>query len=85
MATSPSSLSSPEPSNPGTTSFGCDDCTRQASEHCSDCVLTYLCSDDGGAVVVSLDELRLVKRLQDAGLAPPLRHRTDDLPDRNVG
>jgi hypothetical protein len=30
-------------------------------------------------VVVGIDELRLVRRLQNAGLAPPLRHR------RNAG
>ncbi len=50
-------------------SFGCDDCSRRGSDHCSDCVVNYMCADDGGAVVVSLDEMRLVRRLQDAGLA----------------
>ncbi|MFV0315977.1 MAG: hypothetical protein ACK5O2_03320 [Microthrixaceae bacterium] len=57
-----------------TTTFGCDDCSRRGSEHCTDCVVSYLCADDNGAVVVSLDEMRLVRRLQDVGLAPPLRH-----------
>lgn len=59
-------------------SFGCDDCSRRGSDHCSDCVVNYMCADDGGAVVVSLDEMRLVRRLQDAGLAPPLRHSAGD-------
>lgn len=56
-------------------SFGCDDCSRQHSDHCGDCVITYLCADDDGAVVVTIDELRLVRRLQAGGLVPPLRYR----------
>ncbi len=59
---------------PDTLSFGCDDCTLQGSSHCADCVVTYLCSDDTGSVVVSMDELRLVRSLQVGGLAPPLRY-----------
>lgn len=55
--------------------FGCDDCSRQRSEHCEDCVVTYLCSEDDDSVVVTIDELRLVRRLQAGGLAPPLRYR----------
>lgn len=55
--------------------FGCDDCCRRGSNHCEDCLVTHLCSEHDGSVVVSLDELRLVRRLQGVGLAPPLRHR----------
>ncbi len=55
--------------------FGCDDCARRHSRHCDDCLVTHLCREDDGSVVVSLDELRLVRRLQHSGLAPPLRHR----------
>jgi hypothetical protein len=56
---------------------GCDDCSRRHSPHCADCLVTFLCREDDGSVVVSLDELRLVRRLQAGGLAPPLRHRHD--------
>lgn len=56
-------------------SFGCDDCCLQDSDHCGDCVITYLCAEDDGSVVVTIDELRLVRRLQAGGLAPPLRYR----------
>lgn len=56
-------------------SFGCDDCSLQHSEHCGDCVITYLCAEDDGSVVVTMEEARLVRSLQVGGLAPPLRYR----------
>jgi len=52
------------------------------SDHCSDCVVTYLCdpvrSDRSPqtAVVFDLAELRAVKLLAEAGLVPSLRHNT---------
>lgn len=55
--------------------FGCDDCALRHSTHCQDCLVTHMCADEDGAVLVSIDELRLVRRLQAGGLAPPLRHR----------
>lgn len=60
---------------PESFSFGCDDCSLRHSEHCDDCVVAYLCAADDGAVVVTIDELRLVRHLQAGGLAPPLRYR----------
>lgn len=69
---------SPPPGSSGAPlSFGCDDCSLQRSDHCADCVVTYLCAQDRGAVVVTIDDLRVVRRLQDGGLAPPLRYRRD--------
>lgn len=68
----------PHPADPpgdDTLRFGCDDCSRRYSAHCGDCLVTHLCREDDGSVLVSLDELRLVHRLQASGLAPPLRHR----------
>ena len=50
------------------------------SDHCGDCVVTYLCdpvSSDRApqtAVVFDLAELRAVKLLAEAGLVPALRH-----------
>ena len=55
--------------------FGCDDCSRRHSSHCDDCLVNHLCQSEDGSVVVALDELRMVRRLQQAGMAPPLRHR----------
>jgi hypothetical protein len=69
----------PDPDLSGTDgqslSFGCDDCSLQHSEHCCDCVITYLCAGDDGSVVVTMEEARLVRSLQVGGLAPPLRYR----------
>jgi hypothetical protein len=50
------------------------------SEHCGDCVVTYLCDpvrserSQRTAVVFDLAELRAVKLLSEAGLVPALRH-----------
>lgn len=58
-----------------TITISCDTCTMQASAHCSDCVVTFLCDRGTGAVVLDLAELRAVRLLADAGLVPTLRHR----------
>lgn len=43
---------------------------------CEDCIVTYLCErDTGTAVVISLDDVRAMKALADAGLVPELRHQ----------
>jgi hypothetical protein len=63
-----------------TTIIDCADCSMFESEHCGDCVVTYLCdpvrSDRSPqtAVVFDLAELRAVKLLAEAGLVPSLRH-----------
>jgi hypothetical protein len=63
------------PPGDDTLRFGCDECALQRTAHCSDCLVTYMCSEGDGTVVISLDDMRLVRRLQAGGLAPPLRHR----------
>lgn len=53
----------------------CDDCCFQDSDVCEDCLVTFLLErDEGGAVVIPLEEVRAVRLLQDAGLAPRNRH-----------
>jgi hypothetical protein len=53
----------------------CDECALQATDACEDCVITFLCGADAAApVVVDLAEARAMRLLDDAGLAPPLRH-----------
>lgn len=50
------------------------------SDHCSDCVVTFLCDPSRAektsatAVVFDLAELRAMKLLAEAGLVPSLRH-----------
>jgi hypothetical protein len=54
----------------------CDTCIAQHSDACDDCLVTHLCGhDDGDAVVVQVSEVRALRMLQGAGLAPELRHR----------
>lgn len=60
---------------PTTVTISCDTCIMRSSTHCSDCVVTFMCERDGGAVVLDLAELRAVRLLGAAGLVPTLRHR----------
>lgn len=54
----------------------CDECALQETDACADCVVTFLCGAEAGApVVVDLAEARAIRLLDEAGLAPPLRHR----------
>lgn len=65
---------------PRTRIIDCAECSMYESDHCSDCVVTYLCdpvrrdSTPVTAVVFDLAELRAVKLLAEAGLVPDLRH-----------
>lgn len=67
-------------SKPVTRVIDCAECVMFESEHCADCVVTYLCespkADDvpATAVIFDLAELRAVKLLAEAGLVPTLRH-----------
>lgn len=57
----------------------CDDCTMQGTAACADCVVTFLCCrDDDCAVVIDAAEVRALRLLRDAGLAPGLRHQRRD-------
>ena len=64
----------PDPSR--TIVIDCDTCVARDTEACTDCVVTHLCPDEPGtAVVIDVAELRALRLLRDAGLAPELRHR----------
>ena len=53
----------------------CDTCALHDTSACDDCIVSYLCGQEAGApVVVDLAEVRAMRLLDDAGLAPPLRH-----------
>lgn len=61
---------------PSSIVIDCDTCVARATEACTDCVVTHLCSHQpGDAVVIEVSELRALRLLRDAGLAPELRHR----------
>lgn len=54
----------------------CDSCVMRASSACDDCVVSFFCDDSGAeAVVLDLEEQRVLKMLATAGLVPTLRHR----------
>ena len=56
--------------------ISCDTCVMRNSDACGDCMMSVLCeSEESGAVVLSLDELRDIRLLAQAGLVPTLRHR----------
>ncbi|HEX9258434.1 MAG TPA: hypothetical protein VF855_02780 [Acidimicrobiales bacterium] len=55
--------------------ISCDDCARQHTETCRDCVVSFICDrDSGDAVVVDVAEVRALRLLSEAGLVPRLRH-----------
>ena len=62
--------------------ISCDECSMRCTSACSDCVVTFLLSDDEAAVrsgrevmVLDLDQARVVRLLGKAGLVPDLKYR----------
>lgn len=54
----------------------CDQCDHQHTDVCQDCLVTFLCRrEEDGATVIPLEEVRAVRLLQGAGMAPQVRHR----------
>lgn len=57
------------------TVISCDDCVRQGTNTCDECVVTFICGrEPDEAVVIDAAEARAVRLLGRAGLVPPLRH-----------
>ncbi len=55
--------------------ISCETCVMQHTAACADCVVTFLCGRDANdAVVIGVEELRSLRRLESAGLVPGLRH-----------
>jgi hypothetical protein len=54
--------------------ISCDDCAMQHTDHCQDCVVSFLCGGEPGQpVTVEEPEARVLDLLIDAGLVPALR------------
>jgi hypothetical protein len=51
----------------------CDECAMQGTDHCRDCVVSFIVEREAGAVVVSAEEARALRDLGEAGLVPVLR------------
>lgn len=54
--------------------ISCDDCVRQQTATCADCVVTHVLGADGG-VDIDVAAERAVRWLVQAGLVPALQHR----------
>lgn len=53
----------------------CDDCIRQHTSTCDDCVVTFICRRSADeAVVVDASERLALRRLSAVGLLPELHH-----------
>jgi hypothetical protein len=56
-------------------SISCDECEMQHTDHCDDCVVTFICGrEPDDAVVIDAEEARAFRLLIGAGLVPELRH-----------
>jgi hypothetical protein len=51
----------------------CDECTKQGTDQCNDCVVTFVLDRDEGPLVVDADEARALRALGEAGLVPLLK------------
>ena len=64
----------------------CDDCVRQGSDACADCVVTFICDRaPGDPVVVDLATERTVRLLGQVGLVPTLKHLRGVPPAADMG
>ena len=54
----------------------CDTCVMQGTAACADCVVTFIHDrEPGDAVVIDVEEERVIRRFTRVGLLPALRHR----------
>ncbi|HEV8682881.1 MAG TPA: hypothetical protein VGS09_08925 [Actinomycetota bacterium] len=51
----------------------CDQCTKQGTDQCKDCVVTFVLDRDEGPLIVNADEARALRALGEAGLVPLLK------------
>lgn len=56
-------------------SIDCDDCARQHTPTCEECVVTFICSRSADeALVVDVTERLALRQLHAVGLVPELHH-----------
>ncbi|HEV8572498.1 MAG TPA: hypothetical protein VGR49_05565 [Actinomycetota bacterium] len=51
----------------------CDECAKQGTDQCQDCVVTFVLEREEGTLVVDAEEARALRALGEAGLVPLLR------------
>jgi hypothetical protein len=70
------SQQAPTPDSQPVLMISCDTCIMRNTDACGDCMMSVLCdSEESGAVILNLQELRDIRLLAQAGLVPTLRHR----------
>ena len=61
----------------GPLTVDCGVCVMRETAACEDCLVTYICDrEPEEAVVITIDELRSMRSLSQAGLLPGLKHRS---------
>lgn len=54
----------------------CDECQMRRTEACGDCVVSFILGrEPGDALVIDVEEERVIRRFTHVGLLPDLRHR----------
>jgi hypothetical protein len=54
----------------------CNTCVMKDTDACDDCLVSFICDrDPQEAVIITIDELRSMRSLNQAGLVPGLKHR----------
>ncbi len=56
--------------------ISCDDCIRQHTATCAECVVTHVLGASTHGVVLDVSSERVVRLLVHAGLVPDSQHRT---------
>jgi hypothetical protein len=51
----------------------CDECAKQGTDQCRDCVVSFVLQQEDGPLVVDAEEARALRALGEAGLVPLLR------------
>ncbi len=60
-------------------SISCDDCALQATEHCENCLVSFVLGrEPDDALVIDVEEVRALRLLSGSGLLPHLRHSRAD-------
>jgi hypothetical protein len=57
----------------GTVRIDCDECAKQGTDQCKDCVVTFVLDREEGPLVVDAEEARALRALGEAGLVPLLK------------
>lgn len=53
----------------------CGTCAMGGTSACDDCLVTFVCdTEPGGALVLDLEEARIARQLQEAGMLPSVRY-----------